>query len=132
MKFKNCHGLSGTFTFDNKKYSFLNGVFEVHRTKKLNKEATKEDIILNKAKIDAEESLIKFLTASTAWTDYQPTSEDKVKESKEIIEGLKKEILDLKNGDNSIEIGLREENKELKELLTGASKEIEELKKKIK
>lgn len=67
MKFKNCSGLSGKFLFGGTKYSFKGGVFECNKN---------------------EKDLIKFLKASSAWADYVPTAEDKVKEYDKVIEGL--------------------------------------------
>lgn len=70
MKFQNRHGKDGKFEFGQKRYSFKDGVFEVNKDRK---------------------DLIKFLKASSAWTDYVPTAEDKVKDYSAEIEKLKAE-----------------------------------------
>jgi len=133
LKFQNVHGREGSFTVNKRKYSFFNGVFEVKKDDK---------------------DLVKFFKSSLGWIDYIPTAEDKVKESDKVIAELKKEISDLKDGDDDsrdAEItdlkskikSLIEENvkitdlksqadeaiEEFEKLLDNASKEIDELKK---
>ena len=72
MKFQNVHGREGTFTYENKKYSFVCGVLEVDEKDKNNK------------------GLIKFLQDSPAWIDYKPSAEDEAKDLKQENEELKK------------------------------------------
>ncbi len=108
MKFKNCHGKTGRFTFKSKKYSFANGVFE----------CTKD-----------EKDLAKHLKASSAWTDYVPSAEDRAKDLKAENEELKKENEELKAGsDDSAD---KTEIETLNKLLDEASKDNEDLKTEI-
>ncbi len=76
MKFQNRYGSEGKVEFGGKRYSFKDGVFECNKD---------------------EEDLIKFLKASSAWADYKPTAEDKVKDYSAEIERLKLENKELQN-----------------------------------
>ena len=89
LKFQNVYGREGIFTHNGRKYSFVNGIFQANQS---------------------EKELIKFLKDSSAWIDYVPTAEDKVKDLKAENEELKKaleETSEDKQASNS-------ENEELK------------------
>ena len=83
LKFQNVHGREGSFTVNKRKYSFFNGVFEI---KKDDKDLVKDD-----------KDLVKFFKESSAWINYIPTAEDKIKDYSAEIEKLKLENEELQN-----------------------------------
>lgn len=93
MKFQNRYGSSGKFDFNGKRYNFSDGVFE----------CAKED-----------KDLIKFLTANTAWADYKPTAEDKVKDYKAENERLKAENEELQKLLDEATVNSRSDKKDNK------------------
>jgi hypothetical protein len=78
IKFQNVHGREGSFSFEGKKYSFLNSVLAVDKS---------------------EKSLIKYLKDSSSWADYKPSDKDQAKELKTENEELKK-LLDESTKEN--------------------------------
>lgn len=68
IKFQNIHGKTGRFSFEDKRYTYVGGVFAVESTNK---------------------KLIQYFQKASSWKAYAPNAEDKVLDLKAENEALK-------------------------------------------